>query len=195
MSVNYEIPKEFLGGKREDNLYLSNDNVCMLTAMLWASRSKDPSTQVGACYVNENGRIISIGYNGTPNKWSDDEFPWDTKSKDEENIKYPYVIHAEMNGISNYSGPVSDFKNSTIYVTLFPCANCAKLLIQMGIKRVVYLYDTRKDSKDNLCAKILFEKCGVECIDFKTLNKEGLSNINLNLDSTSEKQFINIKKK
>lgn len=181
MGDTYEILEEYLGGKR--NSTISNDEACMLSALVWSAKSKDPSTQVGVCFVNEEGRVISTGYNGTPNDWSDEEFPWenDTALLGEENTKYPYVIHAEMNGIVNYNGPISDFKNSTMYVTLFPCVNCAKLIIQAGIKKVIYLCDT-PNTKDNLCSKILLKKCGVECIDFKKLKTKTVSEVGLSLN-------------
>ena len=113
MSNKIEIPTEYLGNKRDQ--YLTNEDACMLTACLWAKRSKDPSTQVGACFVNHKGRIISVGYNGTPNGWNDDEFPWDKGSDlPPEYTKYPYVIHAEKNGIYNYDGSSTDFIGSAI---------------------------------------------------------------------------------
>ena len=187
MSNQYEILKEFLGNKREGTL--SNDDVSMLSALIWSLKSKDPSTQVGACIVSEDGRVLSIGYNGTPNNWNDDVFPWDNNTKlGEENTKYPYVIHAEMNAITNYKGSIKDFKNSTIYVTLFPCSNCAKLIAQSGIKKVVYLIDNRKDTKDNKCAKLLLKTCGVELINYNDLKT--IKEVNLSL----EEENIKIKK-
>ena len=187
MSNQYEILKEFLGNKREGTL--SNDDVSMLSALIWSLKSKDPSTQVGACIVSEDGRVLSIGYNGTPNNWNDDVFPWDNNTKlGEENTKYPYVIHAEMNAITNYKGSIKDFKNSTIYVTLFPCSNCAKLIAQSGIKKVVYLIDNRKDTKDNKCAKLLLKTCGVELINYNDLKT--IKEVNLSL----EEENIKVKK-
>lgn len=175
----YELMKEYLGGKREETL--TNDESSMLTAMIWALKSKDPSTQVGSCFVNEEGRVISTGYNGTPKNWKDDDFPWrnDVDNIGERNTKYPYVIHAEMNGILNYKGSIMDFRNSTLYVTLFPCSNCAKLIVQAGIKKVVYLVDDRKDTSDNKHAKILLKNCNVECIDFNELKTKNYEKIKL----------------
>lgn len=187
MSNQYEILKEFLGNKREGTL--SNDDVSMLSALIWSSKSKDPSTQVGACIVSEDGRVLSTGYNGTPNNWNDDFFPWDNNTQiGEENTKYPYVIHAEMNTIMNYKGSLKDFKNSTIYVTLFPCSNCAKLIVQSGIKKVVYLADDRKDTKDNKCAKLLLKTCGIELINYNDLKT--IKEVNLSL----EEENIKVKK-
>ena len=188
---NYEILKEYLGKKREGTL--SNDEVCMLTALIWSSKSKDPSTQVGACIVGEDGRVLSIGYNGTPNTWNNDEFPWGNNVDEigEENTKYPYVIHAEMNAIMNYKGTLKDLKNSTIYVTLFPCSNCAKLIAQSGIKKVVYLVDNRKNTIDNKCAKILLKSCNVELKSYDELNTKTISEINL---SVEDENNIKVKK-
>ena len=104
-------------------------------AMLSARRSKDPNTQVGACIVNNNNKIMSVGYNGFPRGCSDDCFPWE-RSGDEYETKYPYVCHAELNAILNNGG--SSLEGCKIYVALFPCNECAKAIIQAGIKRVVY---------------------------------------------------------
>ena len=169
MSNGFNFLEEHLGKQRKQTL--NNDEAAMATAVAWSLRSKDPSTQVGACIINEEGRLLSAGYNGTPNQWADEIFPWG-KDAEEENTKYPYVIHAEMNAISNFHGLKSDLRNSTMYVTLFPCTNCAKLIIQMGITKVVYLTDDRKESLDNICAKRLLDSCGIEYIDFETLVKQ-----------------------
>lgn len=194
MERSYEIPDNFLGGKREE--YLDSNEACMLTAMLWAGRSKDPSTQVGACFVNKSGRIISTGYNGTPKGWCDKLFPWGSNISDgDENIKYPYVIHAEMNGVLNYDGSKNDFYDSIVFVTLFPCSNCAKLLIQLGVKKIVYLFDDRKETKDNICAKTLLNNCGVEYIDFKELCPNSLNNVNMSFDTGSKDNMIKIIRK
>ena len=192
MKYEYDVKKNLLGEKRKEELFLANDTVCMLTAMLWASRSKDPSTQVGACFVNDRGRILSVGYNGAPNGWDDDDFTWKTDMEEEYN-KYSYVVHGEMNAIFNYSGPLTDLRGSTVFVTLFPCKNCAKHLVQAGVKKVVYLNDTRKD-KDNVCAKLIFSKCGVETEKFDELNLEGFNNIEMYVNSGSEKDMAKIKK-
>jgi len=176
--------EECLGGKRLGTI--SNDEAAMLTALSWAAKSKDPATQVGACIVNDDGKVLSAGYNGTPRCWSDDEFPWQKDDKyGAENTKYPYVVHAEMNSFVNYGGSIKDFKNATIYVTLFPCSNCAKLIVQAGIKKVVYLMDDRVGTLDNDCAKLILDKCGVEYISFDELNN--LSKANFSLEEEKEK--------
>lgn len=200
---DYEIAKEYIKGKRDD--VLTNDEACMATAIVWALRSKDPSTQVGACFVNTEGRIISAGYNGTPKGWNDDEFPWlNDTSIGYENTKYPYVIHAEVNGIMNYSGPLSDFRGSTLYVTLFPCSDCARYLASVGVKKIVYLNDDRKYSKDgsldtnNKCSKILLKQSGIEYVSFNDIKSASFEGIDLSLDDTKNtliKRHVKIRKK
>eukprot|EP01040_Poterioochromonas_malhamensis_P003114 gene3114-3313_t len=123
--------------KRKDAL--SWDDYFMSVAFLSAMRSKDPSTQVGACIVNEDKRIVGIGYNGFPRGCSDDELPWDRDGADELETKYPYVCHAEVNAILNKNS--SDVRGCSMYVALFPCNECAKVIIQSGIKEVVYMSD------------------------------------------------------
>jgi len=145
--------------KRKD--YLSWDEYFMAIAKLSAMRSKDPSTQVGACIVSEDNRILSIGYNGAPNGFSDDKFPW---SREGENLetKYPYVCHAELNAVLNFRGTKKDLENAKIYVDLFPCNECAKIIIQSGIKQVIYLSDKYKDAENNIASRKLFDECGVK---------------------------------
>jgi dCMP deaminase len=121
--------------KRQD--YIEWDEYFMNIAKLSARRSKDPNTQVGACIVNDDNKIIGIGYNGLPRGMNDDDLDWSRKG-DYLNTKYPYVCHAEMNAILN-SVNILSLKNTTIYVTLFPCNECSKLIVQSGIKKVVYL--------------------------------------------------------
>ena len=147
------------GEKRKD--YLNWDEYFMAIAKLSAMRSKDPSTQVGACIVSNDNRILSIGYNGAPNGFDDDEFPWKREGENLE-TKYPYVCHAEMNAILNYRGSKKDLENAKIYVDLFPCNECAKIIIQSGIKEVVYLSDKYATSENNIASRILFDNCGVK---------------------------------
>ena len=113
--------------KRKD--YLSWEEYFMGIAKLSAMRSKDPSTQVGACIVDHNNRILSIGYNGSPNGFEDDIFPWGRVGNPLE-TKYMYVCHAEMNAILNYRGSRNELEGAKVYVDLFPCNECAKLIIQ-----------------------------------------------------------------
>lgn len=145
--------------KRED--YLNWDEYFMAIAKLSAMRSKDPSTQVGACIVSDNNRILSIGYNGAPNGYHDDEFPWDREG-DNLDTKYMYVVHAERNAILNYRGSRKDLEDARIYVDLFPCNECAKEIIQSGIREVVYLSDKYHDSENTIASRRLFDACGVK---------------------------------
>ena len=142
--------------KRTD--YISWDEYFMGIAMLAAKRSKDPSTQVGACIVSGDNIIISTGYNGMPKGCSDDEFPWDREGSDND-TKYPYVVHAELNAILNANG--RDLRGSRIYVALFPCNECAKAIIQSGVQEVLYLSDKYKDTMGNLASKRMLDAAGV----------------------------------
>ena len=141
--------------KRTD--YISWDEYFLGVAMLAARRSKDPSTQVGACIVSPENIIISTGYNGMPKGCSDDEFPWDRSG---EETKYPYVVHAELNAILNANG--RDLRGSRIYVALFPCNECAKAIIQSGVSEVLYLSDKYKDTMMNLASKRMLDAAGVK---------------------------------
>ena len=140
--------------KRTD--YISWDEYFMGIAMLAAMRSKDPSTQVGACIVSADNIIISTGYNGMPKGCSDDEFPWDREG---EQTKYPYVVHAELNAILNANG--RDLRGSRVYVALFPCNECAKAIIQSGVREVIYLSDKYADSMATLASKRMLDAAGV----------------------------------
>ncbi len=142
--------------KRTD--YISWDEYFMGVAMLAARRSKDPSTQVGACIVSKDNIIISTGYNGMPKGCSDDEFPWERTGVENE-TKYPYVVHAELNAILNANG--RDLRGSRIYVALFPCNECAKAIIQSGIREIVYLSDKYKDTMGNFASKKMLDAAGV----------------------------------
>jgi len=130
-------PKNATVRKRKE--YLTWDDYFTAVAYLSARRSKDPNTQVGACIVDANKCIIGIGYNGFPRGCSDDHLPWDRVADSELHKKYPYVVHAEVNAILNKGS--KDVKGSSLYVALFPCCECAKVIIQAGIKEVVYLSD------------------------------------------------------
>ena len=131
-------------------------------ALLSSQRSKDPSTQVGACIVNDEQKIVGIGYNGFPKNCSDDSLPWSRESSDGSilSTKYPFVCHAEMNAILNKNE--ANLKNSTIYTTLFPCNECSKLIIQSGIKRVIYLSDKYSDTDQNKAAKLMFKMANID---------------------------------
>lgn len=163
------------GEKRKD--YLEWDEYFMAIAKLSAMRSKDPSTQVGACIVSNDNRILSIGYNGAPNVFSDEKFPWGRDGKNLD-TKYPYVCHAELNAILNYRGSKKDLEDARIYVDLFPCNECAKIIIQSGIKEVIYLSDKYANSENNIASRKLFDECGVQYNKIK-LKQERDINIEL----------------
>ncbi len=164
MVRKFQIPKEYLKGKREN--YSSWDECFMLHAVVAANRSKDPSSQVGAVLVDKNNRILSLGYNGAPNVWDDDKFPWVKEADTAAHTKYPYVIHAETNAMLNYKGDNKDLEGATVYTTLYPCQNCAKFLAQAGIKRVVYLSNKYEGTEDNNAAATCFNYCNIKCEEF-----------------------------
>lgn len=145
--------------------YISWDEYFMGIALLSGERSKDPNSQVGACIVSQDNKILSIGYNGFPTGCSDDEIPWDREG-DFANTKYPYVCHSELNAILNYTG--STLKQSRIYVTLFPCNECAKAIIQSGIKEVIYMCDKYKDTDSVKVSKKMFDMAGVKYTQYKS---------------------------
>jgi len=142
--------------------YISWDQYFMGVAKLSAMRSKDPDTQVGACIVNEGKRIIGIGYNGFPQGCEDDVFPWE-KQGDLCCTKYPYVVHAEANAILNST---SSLKNAKIYVTLFPCNECTKLIIQSGIKEIIFESNKYKDTETHQAALKMLNAAGVSYRQF-----------------------------
>ena len=147
-----------MSGKRTD--YISWDEYSMGVAMLAGMRSKDPNTQVGCCIVSRQNKILSIGYNGFPMGVSDDVFPW---SREGEPLmtKYPYVTHSELNAILNYRG--GSLEGAILYVSLFPCNECAKAIIQSGIKTVVYDSDKYAGTDSMVASRRMFEAAGVEC--------------------------------
>lgn len=144
--------------KRSD--VISWDEFFMRVALAASMRSKDPNTQVGACIADTNHRILSVGYNGTPSALTDDEFPWGV-SDDPLNDKHSYVVHAEANAVLNYRGSLKDMSGATVYVTLFPCNECAKILAQVGIGEVVYLSDKYDGTEGNLISKRILDSCGI----------------------------------
>ena len=138
--------------------HISWDEYFMGVAALSAKRSKDPNTQVGACIVNEEKRIVGIGYNGFPRGCEDDVFPWGKGNDDPLENKYPYVVHAEANAILNSASSV---RGSTLYVSLFPCNECAKLIIQAGIKHVVYMNDKYRSEESTIASRRMLDAAGV----------------------------------
>ena len=143
--------------KRKD--YISWDEYFMGVAMLSGLRSKDPNTQVGCCIVSQDNKILSMGYNGLPKGCSDDEFPWLREGENPLETKYIYTVHSELNAILNYRG--GSLEGSKLYVTLFPCNECAKAIIQAGIKTVVYDDDKYKDTPGVIASKRMMDAAGV----------------------------------
>jgi dCMP deaminase len=157
--------------------YLHWDEYLMSIALLSAERSKDPNTQVGACIVNDKNKIVGIGYNGFPKGCSDDEFPW-AREGDFLQTKYAYVCHAEVNAILNSN---SNIEGCRMYVALFPCNECAKIMIQSGIKELVYLSDKYSDTDAVRASKIMFDKSGLKYSKLKV----GRKSITVNFDIES----------
>lgn len=139
--------------------YLSWDEYFMGIALFSAKRSKDPETQVGACIVNESNKIVGIGYNGFPIGCSDDKLPWIRKARNINETKYPYVVHAEANAILNSTKKLN---GSRMYVALFPCNECAKLIIQSGIKEIIYLSNKYKNLDAVKASKKMLEMAGIK---------------------------------
>lgn len=139
---------------------LSWDQYFMAMAHLAAFRSKDPNTQVGACIVNPQKRVVGLGYNGFPRGCQDDCYPWEREG-DFLDTKYPYVVHAELNAILN---SIQNLAGCTIYVSLFPCHECAKAIIQSGISRVIYESDKYNGTEDNTASKRMFYSAGIELV-------------------------------
>ncbi|XP_048240699.1 deoxycytidylate deaminase-like isoform X4 [Haliotis rufescens] len=155
-------PKEKTSVKRDEDEkrkgYIGWEEYFMAIALLSAERSKDPKTQVGACIVNKDKRIVGTGYNGMPDRCSDDELPWG-KGIGLSKSKHFYVCHAELNAILNRFS--ADLKDCTIFVTLFPCNNCAKMIIQSGIREVVYLSDEKMEKDEVKASKRLLDMAKV----------------------------------
>lgn len=156
-----------MSGKREGAL--SWDEYFMGVAHLSGMRSKDPHTQVGACIVSDDNKILSMGYNGFPNGCSDDEFPWERDGEDYD-TKYFYVTHSELNAILNYRG--GSLEGTKLYVSLFPCNECAKAIIQAGIKTVVYDSDKYDRTPANRASKRMFDAAGVTYIPYSRSGKQ-----------------------
>ena len=156
-----------MSGKRKD--YISWDEYFMGVAHLSGMRSKDPSTQVGCCIVSDKNKILSMGYNGLPIGCSDEDFPWAREGADLE-TKYPFVTHSELNAILNYRG--GSLEGPKLYVSLFPCNECAKAIIQAGIKTVVYDSDKYAGTPMNIASKRMFDAAGVEYIKYQNTDRE-----------------------
>ena len=156
-----------MSDKRTD--YITWDEYFMGVAKLSAMRSKDPNTQVGACIVSDDNKILSMGYNGFPIGCSDDEFPW-AREGDALNNKYFYTTHSELNAILNYRR--GSLEGAKLYVTLFPCNECAKAIIQAGIKTLVYDDDKDKDTPSVIASKRMLDAAGVRYYRYKRTDRE-----------------------
>ncbi len=152
--------------KRND--YITWDEYFMGIAILSSERSKDPSTRVGACIVNDENKILSMGYNGAPIGFSDDIMPW-AREGNNLDTKYPYVCHSELNAILNCPTSV---RGARCYVTLFPCNECAKAIIQSGIKEVIYLSDKYHDTDGSKASRLMFDNCGVSYRKYEMVGKD-----------------------
>ena len=153
--------------KRKD--YLSWEEYFMGLAILSSKRSKDPSSQVGACIVNDENKIVSVGYNGAPIGYDDDkDMTWEREGSFLD-TKYAYVCHSELNAILNSNSSV---KGCKLYVTLFPCNECAKVIIQSGIKEFVYLSDKYDGTESNIAAKKMFDVCNIKYRKYEPKNEE-----------------------
>ena len=141
----------------------------MGVALLSAMRSKDPNTPVGACIVNDDNRSVSGGYNGFPRGCSDEDFPWERKADNQNDTKYPFVCHAELNAILNSNG--IGVKGSRIYVALFPCNESAKANIHAGIKEIIYISEKYYDTDNNRASRRMLDAAGVKLTKFESSKK------------------------
>ena len=163
-----EVWKMDVNHKRTD--YLSWDEYFMGVAMLSGMRSKDPNTQVGCCIVSQDNKILSMGYNGLPIGCSDDEFPWAREGEDPLDTKYVYTTHSELNAILNYSG--GSLAGAKLYVSLFPCNECAKAIIQSGIKEVIYDCDKDAHTPAVMASKRMMDAAGVRYHQYHRTNRK-----------------------
>lgn len=147
--------------------YINWDEYFMGVALLAAHRSKDPHTQVGSCIVSKENKILSIGYNGMPIGYSDDSCNWERAGEDN---KYFYIVHSELNAILNYRG--GSLEGSKIYVSLFPCNECAKAIVQAGIKEVIYKEDKYKDTAEVKASKAILAAAGVSARQYTVTGRE-----------------------
>ena len=173
MYGKYAKEREQVYMKRQD--YISWDEYFMGVSMLSGMRSKEPNTQVGACIVSQDNKILSMGYNGFPKGCSDDEFPWAREGENTLDTKYPFVTHSELNAILNYRG--GSLEGAKIYVSLFPCNECAKAIIQAGIKTIVYDSDKDADSPTTKASKRMLDAAGVRYYKYQRTGREICLNV------------------
>lgn len=179
--ANISLHEEQTAKKRND--YIDWQEYFMAVAFLAAKRSKDPKTQVGACIVNNDNKIVGIGYNGMPIGCNDDDFPWGKNTPSPLDSKYLYVCHAEMNAILNKNS--ADVKDCTIYVGLFPCNECAKMIIQSGIKKVVYLSDKNAHRPEYIASKKMFNASNIIYKQYKPRRSKIEINFDIDWDLVS----------
>lgn len=168
------------------NNYITWDEYFMGLAKLSGMRSKDPNTQVGACIVNSENRIVSVGYNGMPTGCNDDDYSWEREGE-ELNTKYPYVVHAELNAILN--NRQGSLEGCRIYVSLFPCNECAKAIIQSGIKEVIYIEDKYSNAINVKASKRMLHSAGIICRQYKIDNKKLVIDFENNLDNQEDNTY------
>ncbi len=156
-----------MSDKRQD--YISWDEYFMAVAKLAGMRSKDPNTQVGACIVSSDNKILSMGYNGFPRGCSDDEFPW-AREGETLDTKYVYTVHSELNAILNYRG--GSLEGAKLYVSLFPCNECTKAIIQSGIKTIIYDCDKYHSTDPVIASRKMLDAAGVRYYKYEPTNRE-----------------------
>ena len=186
MDSKFIVPSMFTGLERKN--IPPADVIFMINAMAMSRFSRDPSTQVGAVIVDKDGNFVSAGFNSAPPGWKDSEFVWGKGYADiaKKYEKYNSVLHAEENAISNYKGSNTIFEGATIYVTLFPCPICAKMITKYKFKRVVYLSDKYSHTSENFEAKRIFEYCG---ISYERLDQHDIENVIFFLDDDGSVKY------
>ena len=157
-----------MSSKRKD--YISWDEYFMGVAKLSGMRSKDPNSQVGCCIVSQDNKILSMGYNGFPRGCSDDLFPWVREGESSLDTKYFYVVHSELNAILNYRG--GSLEGAKLYVSLFPCNECAKAIIQCGIGEVIYDCNKYADTHSVLASMRMLESAGVKLHQYQRTGRK-----------------------
>ena len=182
------IQREYMGGERKD--IIQREDYYMALALLTSGQSKDPSTQVGSCIVDKDNNVVSTGFNHPPKGWDENMFPWgNDTSLGQRNTKYPYIIHAEMDALAGHY-----VEDGTCYVTLFPCTNCAKLIVSSGIKKVVYLHMYTNNPEELACVMDIFRNSGVEFVSYGEVRQKGYDGLEMNVDANT-KENVKIRKR
>lgn len=160
---------------RQNRLSWSDHHI--LIALITADRSPDPNTQVGACCIDKRNRIVGTGYNGAPRGIKPELIDWSREADDPCDTKYPFVVHAEKNSVQNAPGGVGSLEGCTTFSVMYPCENCAKDLLQAGIKKVVYLENPYENTPGVRAAKRMFELAEVEVVQHKWDNPDVVQNL------------------